>query len=446
VHVKRGLVLFAYDVPNRYTWAILLGYLEGNPLINENIDFEATPFHLYFSPDHEDHIAQINLSRYDFVIIAFSLMSKQVPQFMDFMQKYPRYFQQRHPNVLIAIGGAHARARPADFLPYADFIFPDEAELVFEKILITLITASIDEIKQNPPPGVLIPTKSTWIPLKREDLVVIGTRPPYSEKYRVFAPFEISRGCPCHCKYCQTGNFSRGMRHATPGDIIGWIKRGTEIKYDKIWFLSPNAFAYGSPNGIEPNFDAIERLLKGIKAIPKINKIQFGTFPSEVRPEFVTKEIMQLVKPYITNTHLVIGAQNASDRLLNEINRGHTFADVRNAIAVLKDCGMTAEIDFIFGLPGENEADLDENIRFFEEIYRGTIRNVRIHTHTFMPLPGTPLENAPVGTLHPKVLKIIGKLAMKGKAFGEHIAQAGLVKTRFHKRLQDDELPNELKF
>ena len=225
------------------------------------------------------------------------------------------------------------------------------------------------------------------------------------------------------------------MRHADPEDLFKWIRIGSKIKYTRLWFLSPNSFAYGGPNGTVPNPALIKTLLSGLREIPDIKEIFFGTFPSEVRPEFVTKEVMDVVVPYVSNKYLVIGAQNASNRLLKTIHRGHTFEDVLNALEVLKQYNFSADIDFIFGLPGETEEDIDQNIAFFEAIERGTIRNARVHTHTFMPLPGTPFENEPLGVLNPRILKIIGRLVQKRKAFGEHITQAGIGETRYDHRL-----------
>jgi len=118
---------------------------------------------------------------------------------------------------------------------------------------------------------------------------------------------------------------------------------------------------------------------------------------------------------------------------LKLITRGHNFEDVISAINLLNEFGLNADIDFIFGLPGETGADIDRNAQFFEDVLSGKYSNVKIHTHSFMPLPGTPLEEAKAGEIPPKVQKIIGKLTKSGKAYGEHLAQAGLVETKFSK-------------
>ena len=223
------------------------------------------------------------------------------------------------------------------------------------------------------------------------------------------------------------------MRHASVDNIVKWVKIASEIKFDKVWFLSPNSFGYGSKNGVSPNINALYDLLSQIHAIPAIKGIYFGTFPSEVRPESVTREVLEVITPFISNKKILIGAQSASNRLLRSIQRGHTFEQVKKAISFLSEFNFNIDLDFIFGLPGENLEDIKENINFFNEILDGKYKNVKIHTHTFMPLPGTPFSNEPLGKIDSEIMKIVGKLTKLGKAFGSHLAQAKIQKTRYSK-------------
>ena len=48
-----------------------------------------------------------------------------------------------------------------------------------------------------------------------------------------------------------------------------------------------------------------------------------------------------------------------------------------------------------------------------------------------MPLPGTPFEKDKLGQITPEIEKIVGKLALKGKAYGEYQNQAKIIKTKF---------------
>ena len=109
-------------------------------------------------------------------------------------------------------------------------------------------------------------------------------------------------------------------------------------------FVTPNAFAYGS-NGRESRPDLVERLLAGIKG-----RIYFGTFPSEVRPEFVTEDMLGLVTKYCTNTKIHFGAQSGNDRVLRALRRGHTVTDTIRAVERVDRHGLVPVVDFIGGI------------------------------------------------------------------------------------------------
>jgi B12-binding domain/radical SAM domain protein len=305
----------------------------------------------------------------------------------------------------------------------ADFVVRGEAEWTFPDLLIKLYAhfhknqrIKDDFVRKN---AILEPDSSHLIDLNKY--------PPYSEKFRVFSPIEISRGCPFKCKFCQIGCYWPKMRHAEIDSIVSWVKNAVKIRYDRVWFTSPNSFAYGSKNGIGTNPNAIKRLLSRIREIPNLKEVFFGTFPSEIRPEFVSEEIIELIKPFIDNSYFTIGAQSASDTLLRKIGRGHNFQTVLKAVDIITDNGYGVDLDFIFGLPGETENDIELTKNYFNTVLRSS-KKIRIHTHTFMPLPGTPFEKEKYGVISPKFEKIIGQLATRNKAFGQHHKQSKMNK------------------
>ena len=83
------------------------------------------------------------------------------------------------------------------------------------------------------------------------------------------------------------------------------------------------------------------------------------------------------------------------------------------------------DVDFIFGLPGETDEDVDETIKVMEKIVK---LGGRIHTHTFLPLPGSPFENAPPGKISLKIKKFVFKICGKGRAYGDWLKQEKLAK------------------
>jgi radical SAM superfamily enzyme YgiQ (UPF0313 family) len=181
--------------------------------------------------------------------------------------------------------------------------------------------------------------------------------------------------------------------------------------------VTPNAFAYQSEdNGRTANLDAIERLLREMAALMGKERVYFGSFPSEVGPETVTPEAVALVRRYCGNDNLIVGAQTGSDRLLRALQRSHTVADAYRAAEAIVAAGLRPVVDLIFGLPGEEVKDVAATLRLMEDLVD---MGALLHTHTFMPLPGTPLEDAPPGRVDPALHPLLDRLASQGHQIGQ---------------------------
>ena len=132
-----------------------------------------------------------------------------------------------------------------------------------------------------------------------------------------------------------------------------------------------------------------------------------------------------MVRRYCGNDNLIFGAQTGSDRLLETLHRGHSVADVYRAAETIVTGGLTPVVDLIFGLPGEGAEDVAATLRLMEDLVAmGAI----LHTHTFMPLPGTPLEDAPPGRVDPALHPILDRLASEGHQIGQWRKQEELAR------------------
>ena len=187
------------------------------------------------------------------------------------------------------------------------------------------------------------------------------------------------------------------MRHRSVESVLFYSKYLTDIR-----FTSPNAFAYGS-DGLCAQPSKIARLLRSLRG-----NVYFGTFPSEVRPEFVTHELLQLVRDTCANTSIHIGAQSGSDAVLREVARGHTRRDVELALDACQDCDVTPVVDFIFALPTETASDQCESLDLIDEIVK---KKGKVRAHYFTPLPGTPYEKEMPAPISTEVNRKLGKLA-----------------------------------
>jgi B12-binding domain/radical SAM domain protein len=303
-------------------------------------------------------------------------------------------------------GGPHPSGAPEETLEYFDYIVIGEGEETLPELV------KIIQERENPGKVFGIAFRDP-----RTNKVVITPKRPYVDldSYPCFdpeklrAPIEISRGCPWGCKYCQTPRlFGKEVRHRSIDSIV----KNAEY-YNDLRFIASNALGYGS-DGIHPRFDKVEKLLSALHKLPD-KKIFFGTFPSEVRPEFVTDESAELVRKYCANDSLSLGAQSGSDRILKEIRRGHTVEDSISAVECCLEHEITPAVDFIFGLPTETEEDQEKSLDLVRWICKkgGTVR-----AHYMTPLPGTPYASAVPAEVTDRVRRELGKLALGGKLTG----------------------------
>jgi radical SAM superfamily enzyme YgiQ (UPF0313 family) len=156
--------------------------------------------------------------------------------------------------------------------------------------------------------------------------------------------------------------------------------------------------------------------------LPADGKLYFGSFPSELRPEHVTAEAMAVLARYVDNRHVVLGGQSGSARVLAAMRRGHDVADVERAVAIAVAAGFVPDVDLLLGLPGEDEADQRATMALADRLVAA---GARIHSHAFMPLPGTPLKDAAPAPIAPAVADALTRLEGKAETYGQWRAQAG---------------------
>lgn len=307
----------------------------------------------------------------------------------------------KNADCITIAGGPHPSALPNEVLDYADYVVVGEGEHTLPA-LIKYIEKKTDIF----PKGAASKDNYT----KNDTCVLLDAYPPFT---KIKGYLEISRGCPFRCAYCQTPHLFGGcMRHRTIDAIIRASKA-----YNDIRFLTPNALSYGS-DGKKPAYDKLIKLLGGFD---KNKNLYFGTFPSEVRPEFVTQESVDIILKFCSNTRLHFGAQSGSDSVLKKIHRGHTADDVINAVELCRDNGLVPVVDYILGLPDESYEEQMQTVNQMEWVSKYG----RIHAHYFTPLPGTPLFKRSPSPLIPEAERLLGKLALSGRATGSWI-DAGL--------------------
>ncbi len=328
-------------------------------------------------------------------IMIYSFATPQAPYIF-------REVEQSRTHSIFIAGGPHPSARPQETLLYFDYVVIGEGEETLPELIGVIRNGGdIHSVR-----GIAFEEDGRSVFTGKRENIDLDNYPPFDPNM-MYSPIEITRGCPFNCAYCQTPQlFGRMMRHRG----INSISRSAKFLRD-VRFTSPNAFAYGSP-GRHPHSEKIEALLS---ALPRDRNIFFGTFPSEVRPEFINGRLLELVSDHCANTTINMGGQSGSQRILDAIKRGHTVEDIIAGTETCLQHGFTPVVDFIFGLPYETEEDQHETLRLIKWL---TGKGGRVHSHYFMPLPGTALENSAPSKLSRQVDRTMGELALHGRISG----------------------------
>jgi B12-binding domain/radical SAM domain protein len=241
--------------------------------------------------------------------------------------------------------------------------------------------------------------------------------PAFNARHKKWNALEITRGCVYACSFCQTPYmFKARFRHRTVENVRAHVDAMTRSGSRFVRFLTPTSLSYGSGD-TSVNVDAVEELLASVREGAGADaKIYFGTFPSEIRPEHVSERALAVLSRWVDNKTLVIGGQSGSDRVLERTRRGHTVADVVRAVDLAVAAGFEPDVDFLFGLPGETRDDREASLRLADRL---VAKGARIHTHAFMPLPGTPLRDGVPEPIEPEAMLAMARLESKGNAYGQ---------------------------
>ena len=403
---KKVNLIFYYKRGNRYGFNAILGALETFDNLIDSVN-------IFFSESEKDLkyiLYSLSKDEREKTLILFSFFSTQKISFFDLAKKIKKEFEE----IRLMGGGPHPSGEPIETLENSfDYVLRGEGEKSFPEFLKAFLNGEEKEVK-----GISFFKSGKFHNGGKGERIELDFFPPFSLRYEKFGPIEITRGCPFVCYYCQTPQlFGAKVRHRSIDNILKYVEILKNRGMRDMRFISPNAFSYGSEDGKEINYDALETLLKEMKKLlGKRGRIFFGTFPSEVRPEHVNERTLEILSKYSDNKRLVIGAQTGSDKLLKKIHRGHSVEDVRRAVRLARKYNYSVDIDFIFGLPFEDEQDISDSLDFMEELIS---YGARIHAHTFMPLPQTPFSKSPPGKIPERVKKFINYYLPKGKIFGD---------------------------
>lgn len=320
-----------------------------------------------------------------------------------------RKIKQRLPGIVVIVGGPHISSMGKETMerfPEFDYSVIGEGEEALV-ILLDTLRACVDltgsdltkalsavpaliyrdgdsltpRILQNPKQA--INKDLDRLPMPAWDLL-----PDFPKKYRPavydFPRFPVasiaaSRGCPFHCKFCDTSTFGASVRAYTPQRIIEIINHLQEtygIKH--IMF-------------VDDLFTASKKRTTELCNLIIDNNIDI-TWSCASRVDVVRPEMLALMKK-AGCWEISFGLESGSNELLQEMDKSASMERSVEALHWTHDAGIRSKGLFMLGYPGENHDTIAQTKQFVKDVPL-TIMNLT----KFTPYPGSPIYRDLYGT------------------------------------------------
>jgi len=191
----------------------------------------------------------------------------------------------------------------------------------------------------------------------------------------------IQEGCDKFCKFCVVP-YTRGPECSRPFlDILLETKHLAENGVKEVVLLGQNVNAYNYKN------KKLSDLIYSINDIKNIERIRYTTS----HPKDFTNDLIQVhsdCEKLMPLLHLPV--QSGSNKILKDMNRGHSIEDYLNLIEKLKKKKENIKFssDFIIAYPGETNVDFDKTLTLLNKV-----KYINTYSFTFSARPGTPAAN-----------------------------------------------------
>jgi len=308
---------------------------------------------------------------------------------------------------LILIGGSATFLNPEPLAPFADVIAIGEGEVLVPKLVAAWLEkggprAGLDALREKD--GFYVPARHTVVWNEDGTMAKVegpgrvlrqraypGSMPlpqttiltPHTEMSMKFL-IEISRGCPCMCRFCWAGYNYLPVRGFSRAAIV---ERAAQVREftDRIGLVSTAVCDHPEINGIVDDLSAL-----GFQVSVASLRLD------DLSPEFVFKLVDTGVEG------LTLAPECGSERMRRIINKQFTNEDILARARWIFENGIqNLKLYYMVGLPFETQADVDDIVRLTEKIRdimvevgrpRGRVGRIHASVNPFVPKPGTPFQ------------------------------------------------------
>ena len=199
------------------------------------------------------------------------------------------------------------------------------------------------------------------IALENSDLSKVGL--PKVRLNPVVGIVEIASGCMSECTFCQTKLSKGDLSSYRLGDIVRQVKTEINDGCKEVWLTSTDNGCYGFDIGTD-----LPSLVNAVAEIPEDFMVRVGM----MNPMYMPRIKEELLKSFDNDKvfkFLHIPVQSGSDKVLNDMKRGHTAGTYREIVNKAKQRfgDFTISTDVIVGFPSETEEDFQKTVDLLDE-------------------------------------------------------------------------------
>ncbi|MFQ5963085.1 MAG: B12-binding domain-containing radical SAM protein [Candidatus Scalinduaceae bacterium] len=341
---------------------------------------------------HHVEILNLNLMKNNLNTVR-DRVSNLLPDYVGVTFKTPCFYdaveigkivKENNPGTILICGGPHTSSFPEDTLldsPF-DIAVVGEGDFTLEEIVSGKPCEEIKGICFKDEDGRIIMNERRKqikdldnLPLPSWHLYNLRDykSPRVVCKKNPVGIMETSRGCVYSCIYCNKSVFGNNFRVKSPERVVDEMEFMLQSGFREIW-IADDMFS--------TNINRAKSICDLI--IKRELKFPWALF-NGIRVDFVDEELCYKMKKsgcyYVS-----VGVESGNQKVLDSTDKRITLEQVREAFRHLRKAHIMIQAYFMFGLPQDTEASMQDTIDFAKELLPDIPKAA-----ITVPLPATPL-------------------------------------------------------
>ena len=199
------------------------------------------------------------------------------------------------------------------------------------------------------------------IALEDTDITKIGL--PKIRLNPAIGIIEIASGCMSECTFCQTKLSKGDLKSYRIGDVVRQVKTEISDGCNEVWLTSTDNGCYGLDIGAD-----LPELVNAVSEIDNKFFIRVGMMNPMYMPKF-RDGLLKSFQSTKVFKFLHVPVQSGSNKVLNDMKRGHTEQTFRDVTNKFRDKfeKFTISTDVIVGFPTETEEDFEATLKLLKE-------------------------------------------------------------------------------